>query len=96
MITGYCIIPNKQEILKNDTELNMHEYCACTYPEGIINSDVAYAFNHDQIDKICFMGYETEESKAMSEAIRNNINQLKETIVEELKKEKEKDKSENA
>ena len=86
MITGYCIIPNGQEIVKDsENELNMRDYCACTYPEGIINSDVAYAFDHNQIDKICFMGYETEASKQVSKSITDNIEEVKKAIVNEIK-----------
>ena len=86
MITGYCIIPNGQEIVKDsENELNMRDYCACTYPEGIINSDVAYAFDHNQIDKMCFMGYETEASKQVSKSITDNIEEVKKAIVNEIK-----------
>ena len=87
MITGYCIIPNGQELANdNPNELNVRDYCACTYPEGIINSDVAYAFDHNQIDKVCFMGYETEASKEVSKSITENIEEVKKAVFNEITK----------
>lgn len=82
MITGYCIIANGQDLVdEKQKSINMHEYSACTYPEGVINSDVAYVFNHDQIDKVCFMGYETEQSKEVSKTINENIEEIKKAIL---------------
>lgn len=37
------------------------DYIACLYPEGNINEDYMYLFNHNQIDKVYFMGYQDEE-----------------------------------
>ena len=62
MITSYCIFPTG-EIIEKGTQTNgkgkMFDYGACLYPEGIINSDQVLGFNHDKIEKICYMGYET-------------------------------------
>ncbi len=86
MITGYCIIANGEEIIdKTNQKINMHDYSACTYPEGVINSDVAYVFNHDQIETICFLGYETEKSKEVSKTINDNIEDIKQTILNQIK-----------
>ena len=37
------------------------DYLACLYPEGNINEEFMYLFNHDQIDKVYYLGYEDEE-----------------------------------
>ena len=66
MIISYCIIPNGDAYDKNgkvDVKDKMFDYGACVYPEGMITSDQLFAFNHDQIEKIVFMGYETENQK---------------------------------
>ena len=39
------------------------DYLACLYPEGNINEEFMYLFNHDQIDKVYYLGYEDEEEK---------------------------------
>jgi hypothetical protein len=39
------------------------DYVACLYPEGNINDEFTYLFNHDQIDKIIHTGYSDDEDK---------------------------------
>ncbi|MBO0958730.1 DUF4176 domain-containing protein [Neobacillus sp. MM2021_6] len=49
---------------RKQQELNTNkiwDYIACLYPEGNINEQYMYLFNHDQIDKIYFIGYQDEE-----------------------------------
>lgn len=43
------------------------DYLACLYPEGNINEEFIYLFNHDQIDKVYYLGYEDEEEKRFVE-----------------------------
>jgi len=33
-----------------------YDYIACLFPEGNIDSEHTYIFNHDQIDRIFFIG----------------------------------------
>ena len=56
MITGYLITPEEDKD-------KLYDYSACLYPEGIISSDKTILFNHDQIDKIYYMGYIDDEEK---------------------------------
>ena len=66
MITSYCIIPNGDIYNKSgkiEGANQMYDYGACLYPEGEINSKQVIAFNHDQIETICHLGYETEKEK---------------------------------
>ena len=69
MITSYCIFPNNVQI-KNGQEIKpekkIFEYGACIYPEGILDSNTICAFNHNQIEKICYMGYETPLQQELS------------------------------
>lgn len=37
------------------------DYIACLYPEGNINSDYTFLFNHDQIKKVYHVGYQDDE-----------------------------------
>ena len=43
------------------------DYLACLYPEGNINEEFMYLFNHDQIDEVYYLGYEDEEEKRFVE-----------------------------
>ena len=73
MITCYCIAPTG-EIFQNGTKTmakdgEIFEYGACKYPEGIIRSEIVYGFNHDQIEKVCHLGYQTELSDELSKVL---------------------------
>ena len=41
----------------------MYDYGGVLYPEGFISSDRTILFNHDQIDKVYYVGLEDEEHK---------------------------------
>ncbi len=66
------------------------EYAGCTYPEGL-NGDRVMYFNHDDISKVVFEGYNDEENKCFV----NNINDMVEKTnptkgnVEEIKQKME-------
>ena len=50
-----------------------YDYAACMYPEGMISTKESLAFNHDQIDKITFMGCVDEEEKEFKSALNEVI-----------------------
>ena len=81
MITGYCIIPTGKTF-EHGKEVQsvgkVFDYGACTYPEGVIFSDQVFGFNHEQIEKISHMGYETNQQKEFSNILKNTIEQIKE------------------
>ena len=68
MITGFYTV-TEQEPDK------IWDYCACLYPEGLVNSNQNLLFNHDQIDKILYVGYISDKDKnfklKMAEGIKN-------------------------
>lgn len=53
MIIGYCQI----ELATGD----MWDYAGSLYPEGYMGADKVFLFNREQIDKISFIGYDTDE-----------------------------------
>lgn len=67
MIDGYASIsidnPNK-----------VYDYVGCLYPEGRLDNKEVQLFDHVQIDKILFLGYETELSTDYIEEMKNDIN----------------------
>ena len=74
MITGYCIFPTGTQIKDGQevpAEQKMYEYGACTYPEGVLDSGTIQAFNHNQIDKIIHMGYESDSQKELSKILNS-------------------------
>ena len=70
MITSYGVMP-EGNIIENGKEVpgdkKMFDYGGCTYPEGFVSPENIVCFNHDKIEKICFMGYETDEYKAFNQ-----------------------------
>lgn len=78
MITGYCICPNNLE-QKNDTKSQqIFDYGACTYPEGVLDDSITYAFNHEQIKSILFLGYESQRQKELSKLLNDGMKKYKE------------------
>ena len=83
MITSYCIFPTNTEIV-NGKEIpakkKIYEYGGCPYPEGIVDSNLACAFNHDQIEKIYHLGYETPVQQELSKILNNGYEIYKQQI----------------
>jgi len=56
---------------------NIRDYVGCVYPEGNIDLKHTYLFNHDQIGKVFFIGFqdleELEFNKRLIKAEENNI-----------------------
>ena len=40
-----------------------YDYVACLYPEGNLNDEYTYLFNHDQISEVVFLGHINEEEE---------------------------------
>ncbi len=79
MITSYCIMPSGEVYDKNGKVENapqMYDYGACFYPEGMVTSDQLFAFNHDQIDRVCFKGYVTDNYKEISKVLNGGLAEL--------------------
>ena len=75
MITSYCIYPTN---VVNNSERKMYEYGGCVYSEGILDSNMACAFNHNQIEKILYMGYTSEVQKELSNLLKAKYDKYKE------------------
>lgn len=54
MITGFCSVAQ-------ENQEKVYDYSGCVYPEGYLSSNQVCLFDHDQIEKIFFVGYEDEE-----------------------------------
>ncbi len=90
MITSYCIFPTGTQFKDGKeiiAEQKMYEYGGCLYPEGILDSNTMNAFNHDQIDKILYMGYETDAQKELSNVLNGGYEIYKKKFEESKKEE---------
>ncbi|MEK5061671.1 cytoplasmic protein [Paenibacillus sp. FSL H7-0326] len=46
------------------------DYIGCLYPEGYINPDYTYGFNHEDIEEIVFMGFADQEEEQFSARLK--------------------------
>ena len=69
MITGFCSFDEA----KKD---KAYDYTGCLYPEGIISSKQMALFNHNQIEKVFFLGYSDPEEKKFKQNLINEVNKL--------------------
>lgn len=54
---------------ENDNEKKEYDYVGCLYPEGVVSSDKNLLFNHKQIQKVYYIGYNDEEYKKVNEIL---------------------------
>lgn len=71
MITGFCTYADQEKT-------KLYDYVGCLYPEGYISVNKTLLFDHDQIDKIYYMGLiddeEIEFKKVLKEIEKELIN----------------------
>lgn len=65
MIIGYLPKPNGTNIV--------YDYAVVTFPEGLINTELIFGLNHNQITGILFEGYTTDESINFRGLINNFV-----------------------
>ena len=69
MITGYC--------MKTEEEPDkIYDYNGCLFPEGEINSKITSVFDHKQIEKVFFKGYESEETEEFFKTIKAKLAEI--------------------
>lgn len=56
MIIGFCGVESEREDITYD-------YIGWLYPEGLLQSTDVFLFNHEQIEKIIYLGYDDDEEK---------------------------------
>ena len=71
MITGFLPIEQKE-----NGEKETWDYSGCIFPEGMLNSNQNYVFNHSQIEEIYYMGLVDEEEEEIKEKINKAIEEL--------------------
>ena len=48
-----------------------YDYISCVFPEGYINADTFFLFNHEDIEKVHFVGCINAESQTYIQSLRN-------------------------
>lgn len=69
MITGFCSVAE-------DKQDKIYDYSGCVYPEGYLSSNQVCLFDHDQIEKIYFIGFEDEEEKRFKTRLNTVVKEL--------------------
>jgi len=64
------IYGRKQQQKDTDT---IWDYIGCLYPEGNINEDFTYLFNHENIKEVFHEGYKDEEEAEFQKVIQQAI-----------------------
>ena len=86
MIIGFC----SRE--RNDSDSKIYDYCGCLYPEGLLTSDRALLFDHNQIEKIYHIGLSNDdEEKQFKKNLKKAMEEFEKynkTINEETNKKK--------
>ncbi len=58
---------------QKDTGTNkICDYVGCLYPEGNIDLQHTYIFNHDQIERVFFIGFQDEEELELNKYLRDS------------------------
>ena len=61
-----------------EKEAKTFDYMGCLYPEGVIKSNESLLFNHDQIDKIYYIGYNDDEWKRIEFKLKEIVKNMEE------------------
>lgn len=69
MITGFCSVAQ-------ENQEKIYDYSGCVYPEGYLSSNQVCLFDHDQIEKIFFVGYEDDEEKMFKSKLNSIVNSI--------------------
>ncbi len=60
--TKRVMITGRVQVKKGDSKI--YDYSACLYPEGIVNPQHMYFFDHSSIERLYFVGFQDEEELA--------------------------------
>lgn len=71
MVMGFCQV-------KPEDKSKVYDYCGCLYPEGYIDSEKVFLFNHGQIDRIYSIGYMDEEQFEVNDKVMEALINIRE------------------
>lgn len=59
MITGYFVVSKEEPN-------TVYDYSGCMYPEGYVSFNEICLFNHNQIDKLYYIGYRNRDQQSFN------------------------------
>lgn len=71
MITGYCMASSE------DPEL-VYDYAGCVFPEGFVLDNKVGLFDHDEIERVDYMGLADDEQKKFCSKLLEVVNSAEE------------------
>lgn len=78
MISSYLIFSAGEE-----KEKKMFDYGGCPFPEGIIESEYAIGFNHEDIAEVIHVGLEDDEQKKLNDVLNKTAEDIKKNFMNE-------------
>lgn len=82
MISSYLIFSTGE----NSESNKMFDYGACPFPEGIIDSQYAVGFNHDDILEVVHLGLEDDDQRKLNEILNKSADDVRKKFIEETNK----------
>ena len=76
MITGFAS-------MSPETGETIFDYSGCVYPEGFMNYNEVCVFDHDQIDKVFFKGFEDEEETKFKQVLKEQVKSIEAASAQE-------------
>lgn len=76
MITGFCSVAQ-------ENQEKIYDYSGCVYPEGYLSSNQVCLFDHDQIEKIFFVGFEDDEEVAFKDKLNKIVASIETSSAED-------------
>lgn len=73
MISGFCAVTEAQKG-------KMYDYSGCMYPEGFLSSNQTCLFDHNQIEKVYFIGYRDEEEVTFKKKLKESLPQIEQQL----------------
>lgn len=71
MITGFCSVAQ-------ENQEKIYDYSGCVYPEGYLSSNQVCLFDHEQIEKVFFYGFEDDEEKQFKDKLKDIVKTIEE------------------
>lgn len=59
-------------ILQTNSEGKMYDYIGCPFPEGYIDADHLFLFNHNDIKDVYYVGFSDEERNEFVDYLEKN------------------------
>ncbi len=53
---------------------NVKDYIGCIFPEGIISSDKSLLFNHEDIERVYYIGFKDDECNLLLKKLKERVN----------------------